>query len=112
MSTGVQKASTTEPLGDSPAPLLLDERVLAMIMGQNPLSKILDALCVDIEQQHPGMLCSVLLLDPDGITLRSAAAPSLPQEYNETVNGVKAGPCAGSCGTAIFRRQPVVVSDI
>jgi two-component system, cell cycle sensor histidine kinase and response regulator CckA len=112
MSTGVQKASTTEPRGDSPAPLLLDERVLAMIMGPNPLSKILEALCVDIEKHHPGMLCSVLLLDADGVTLRSAAAPSLPQEYNEAVNGVKAGPCAGSCGTAIFRKLPVVVSDI
>ena len=44
--------------------------------------------------------------------MRSAAAPSLPPAYCRAIDGVKAGPCAGSCGTAIYRRQPVVVSDI
>src|SRR5882672_1179751 len=111
MSAGVQKASTTEP-GTSRALSLLDDRILAMIMGQSPLPTTLNALCADIEQHHPGMLCSVLLLDADGVTLRSGAAPSLPQEYNQAIDGVKIGPCAGSCGTAIYRKQPVVVSDI
>jgi len=58
------------------------------------------------------MLCSVLLLDADGVTLRDGAGPSLPQEYRRAVDGVKIGACAGSCGTAIYRKQPVVVSDI
>jgi PAS domain S-box-containing protein len=83
-----------------------------MIMGQSPLPKTLDALCADIEQHHSGMLCSVLLLDADGVTLRHGAAPSLPQEYIRAIDGVKIGPCTGSCGTAIYRKQPVVVSDI
>ncbi|MGA7685580.1 MAG: ATP-binding protein [Terriglobales bacterium] len=91
---------------------LLDDKVLAMIIGQNPLVRTLEALCREIEKQQAGMLCSVLLLDPDGVTLRSTAAPSLPEEYSRSVDGIKAGPCAGSCGTAIYRKQPVVVSDI
>ena len=91
---------------------LLDDRILAMIMGQSPLPKILEALCADIEEHHRGMLCSVLLLDADGVTLRHGAAPSLPQEYSQAVDGVKIGPRAGSCGTALYRKQPVVVSDI
>ncbi len=112
MSTGFQKALTTEQLRPSQALSLLDDRVLAMIMGQSPLSQILSALCVDIEQQYCGMLCSVLLLEADGTTLRNTAAPSLSQEYSQAIDGLKIGPCAGSCGTAVYRKQPVVVSDI
>ena len=91
---------------------LLDDTILALIRAQSPLPKILTALCVDIEKHHRGMLCSVLLLDADGVTLRDGAGPSLPQEYRRAVDGVKIGACAGSCGTAIYRKQPVVVSDI
>jgi PAS domain S-box-containing protein len=112
MSTGVQKTLATEQLGTSQALSLMDERVLAMIMGQSPLPKILDALCADIEKNHCGMLCSVLLLEADGVTLRNGAAPSLPQKYSQAIDGMKIGPRAGSCGTAIDRKQPVVVSDI
>jgi PAS domain S-box-containing protein len=111
MSVGVQKASNTELPGASQALSLLDDRILAMIMGQNPLTKTLATLCADIEKHYPGMLCSVLLLAADGITLRNGAAPNLPHEYSQAVDGLKIGPCAGSCGTAIYRKQPVVVSD-
>ena len=54
----------------------------------------------------------MLLLDADGITLRGGAAPSLPEEYRRAADGIRIGPCAGSCGTAVYRKQPVVVSDI
>jgi two-component system cell cycle sensor histidine kinase/response regulator CckA len=109
MSTGVQKASAEQP---GTALSLLDDRVLTMIMSQTPLPKILDTLCTDIERRRPGLLCSVLLLNPDGATLRHGAAPSLPQEYRQAIDGAKIGPCAGSCGTAMFRKQQVVASDI
>ena len=91
---------------------LLDEKILAMVVAQNSLDRILETLCIEIERQQAGLLCSVLLLEPDGETLRSAAGPSLPEEYCRMVDGVKAGPCMGSCGTAIYRREPVIVSDI
>lgn len=91
---------------------LLDDKVLAMIIGQNPLGRTLEALCREIEKQHAGLFCSVLLLEADGVTMRNTAAPSLPEEYSRAIDGVKAGPYAGSCGTAIYRRAPVIVSDI
>jgi len=112
MATGVQRATTAEQTGASQALSLLDDTILAMIMGQSPLPAILNALCADIEKHQGGMLCSVLLLDADGVTVRHGAAPSLPQEYAQAIDGAKIGPCAGSCGTAIYRKQPVIVSDI
>ena len=87
-------------------------KVLEMITRGEPLSKTLDALLRMLEAQSPEMLCSILLLDPDGIHVRHAAAPSLPAEYLRAVDGAAIGPSAGSCGTAAYRREAVFVSDI
>jgi PAS domain S-box-containing protein len=112
MSTGVQRASNEDKLELSEALSQLNETVLGMIRAQAPLPKVLEVLCQQIEKRHSDMLCSVLLLDADGTTLRSGAAPSLPKEYAEAINGVQIGPCVGSCGTAAYRKEPVIVSDI
>src|SRR5271169_436327 len=111
MSTGAQKAANAAQ--KLPEPLaLLDERILAMVMAHAPLPEILGTLCTNIESHYSGLACSVLLLDVDGKTLRTGAAPALPEEYSRVVDGVQIGPCAGSCGTAVYRRQQVIVSDI
>ena len=110
MSAGTQQATTQTGILHTTS--FLDERILALIMAQSPLRTTLDALCLNIEQHHPGTLCSILLLDADGVTLRGGAAPSLPEEYNRAIDGVKSGPSVGSCGTAIYRKQPIIVSDI
>ena len=55
---------------------------------------------------------SVLLLDDDGITLRHGAAPNLPIEYCQLIDGLCIGPIAGSCGTAAFKKERVIVRDI
>ncbi|MGH6980867.1 MAG: ATP-binding protein, partial [Stellaceae bacterium] len=54
----------------------------------------------------------VLLLQPDGKHLRHGAGPSLPDEYNRAINDLEIGPSVGSCGTAAYRKKPVIVSDI
>jgi diguanylate cyclase (GGDEF)-like protein/PAS domain S-box-containing protein len=54
----------------------------------------------------------VLLLDSDGAHLRHGAGPSLPGHYREAIDGVAIGPSVGSCGTAAYRREQVIVSDI
>jgi PAS domain S-box-containing protein len=112
MSTGIQRVASPESLGPLESLALLNETLLAMIRTQAPLPKILEVLCTQIEQRHPGLHCSVLLLDADGTTLRHGAAPSLSTEYSRLVDGVQIGPCAGSCGTAAYRKQSVMVSDI
>jgi PAS domain S-box-containing protein len=72
----------------------------------------LDALIGLIEQVVPGMRGSVLLLDDDGVTLRHGSAPRLPEAYCRLIDGERIGPAAGSCGTAAFRRERVIVRDI
>ena len=83
-----------------------------MITTQAPLVSILESLCLRIEERSPSLLCSVLLLDPNQLAFYQAVGPSLPRSYLDGLNGVKIGPTAGSCGTAAYRRQPVIVADI
>jgi GAF domain-containing protein len=58
------------------------------------------------------MTCSVLLLDADRLHLRHGAAPHLPLAYRKAIDGMRIGPAAGSCGTAVYTRKPVIVVDI
>src|SRR5437773_4907649 len=62
-------------------------RILEMIAANAPLGEILERLVLLIEEQSPGMLCSVLLLSDDGNHIRHGAAPSLPAEYVEAIDG-------------------------
>ena len=54
----------------------------------------------------------MLLLDDEGKHLRQGAAPSLPDFYNEAVEGMEIGPGEGSCGTAAATGEVVVVEDV
>ncbi len=89
-----------------------EKRLLEMIATGVALKEILNALCLIIEEQRSGTLASVLLLNPDGIHLDCIAGPSLPKEWAQQMEDLPIGPCAGSCGTAAYRRSPVIVSDI
>ncbi|WP_295364339.1 PAS domain S-box protein [Arenimonas sp.] len=86
--------------------------VLDAIAKRRPLPEVLLMIVRLAERQMPAALCSVLLLDEAGQHVRIGAAPSLPPEYNAAVHGLAIGPKAGSCGTAAWRGERVIVSDI
>ncbi len=87
-------------------------RLVEMIATGRPLAATLHALVLFIEEQSPGMLGSILLLDREGAHVRHGAAPHLPAAFMAAVDGQPIGPAAGSCGTAAFRKQAVIVEDI
>jgi NO-binding membrane sensor protein with MHYT domain/signal transduction histidine kinase len=89
-----------------------ESRILEMTARDARLEDTLETLVHFVEAQFAGLLCSVLLLDEDGEHVRHGAAPNLPKAYSEAIDGLSIGPKAGSCGTAMYRREPVVVIDI
>jgi PAS domain S-box-containing protein len=89
-----------------------EKRLLEMIARGDSRALILDALCRLVEELASGCLSSILLLDPNTNRLRHGAAPSLPPKYSEAIDGLVIGPSVGSCGTAAYRGEPVIVSDI
>jgi len=92
--------------------LVCQTKVLELIATGAPLATTLSTLVQQLEAHEPGLLGSVLLLDEDGVHLRHGAAPSLPEAYNRAIDGLAIGPNVGSCGTAAFRGEAVVVEDI
>nr|WP_276612409.1 EAL domain-containing protein [Kineococcus vitellinus] len=87
--------------------------VLEAIASSRPLPQVLEHLALHVEALlDERVLCSLLLLEEDGATLRDGAGPSLPAAYREAIDGVRAGAGVGSCGTAVHRREVVAVDDI
>ena len=87
-------------------------QILEMIAAGAPLSVTLAHLVGVVEAQMPGAICSILLLDEDGVSVRHGAAPSLPAEFIRSIDGLRIGPKAGSCGSAMYWGKPVIVEDI
>ena len=87
-------------------------RVLAALAAGAPLDEALTILVRTIETQLDGALCSILLLDDERKRLRVGAAPGLAAAYNDAIDGLEIGPDAGSCGTAVYRKERVITRDI
>lgn len=85
--------------------------ILKLIFAGAPLTDVLEAIARLVEAQGQGMLCTIWLLDKDGKHVTCAAAPSLSQ-FAAEMSPTPIGPHSASCGTAVYRRQPVYVTDI
>jgi formate hydrogenlyase transcriptional activator len=84
---------------------------LKLILIGTSLTEVLTSITRLIEAHSSGMLCSIFLVQEDGLHLRYAAAPNLPETYRMATDGVAVGPNGGPCSVAVYRRQPVFVAD-
>jgi diguanylate cyclase (GGDEF)-like protein/PAS domain S-box-containing protein len=87
-------------------------QVLELLTHNAPLPEILHSIVKTIEEENSNMLCSILLMDSAGKHLLTGAAPRLPNFYNAAIHGVAIGNGVGSCGTAAFTGERVIVEDI
>ena len=84
--------------------------ILEQVVQNRPLPDILSRISSMLEIQIPGSRSSILLLKD--CRLWNGAAPRLPQAYTDLLDGLPIGPAVGSCGTAMFRGETVIVEDI
>jgi PAS domain S-box-containing protein len=89
-----------------------EKRLLEMVAKGDSLPSILDSICRLVEELCSGCLCSILLLDSSGKRLWHGAGPSIPKPYAQAIDGFVIGPNVGSCGSAAYRAEQVIVSDI
>ncbi|MFZ2168251.1 MAG: EAL domain-containing protein [Methylococcaceae bacterium] len=87
-------------------------RVLQAIASPVLLSDILELIVNTAEQNYPDCLCSILLLDEGGKHLHTGAAPNLPEFYKQAIDGITIGEGVGSCGTAAYKGQRVIIENI
>jgi PAS domain S-box-containing protein len=93
--------------------LAAQNRALELVASGAPVQEALDALARVVEEQSDGeVVAAVLLVDDDGRTLRTGAAPSLPSAYNAAIDGLQAAPGVGTCADAAARNQAVCTPDL
>jgi PAS domain S-box-containing protein len=86
--------------------------ILEAIASGSPLAQVLEQIVLLVESQAEGMLCSLLLVDAARGVVHSGVGPHLPPTLMRGIEGAPIGPQAGSCGTAAYRRERVIVEDI
>jgi PAS domain S-box-containing protein len=104
-----------EPGPTAPGSSLLSSEAsldaLKMILTGTSLVDVLTSITRLIEAHSNGMLCSIFLVQPDGVHMRYAAAPNLPETYRRATDGTAIGRGRGPCSLAAYRREPVFVAD-
>lgn len=87
-------------------------KVLERLAEGAVLKDVLLTLIEHLEEICPTMRCSVLLLDKDMKYLHNFVAPSMPEEYMQAVDHIEIGPGVGSCGTAAYTGERMIVEDV
>jgi c-di-GMP-specific phosphodiesterase len=87
------------------------QRILALIARGEPLPATLEVICKEVEERFPGGYCSILLADRAAGVLRLGAGPSLPAEFNASIDGLAIEVGMGACGTAAATGQVEIVED-
>ncbi len=105
------KSEMTESTAASARSGDLVARVAVRIAAGDPTADVFRSIIAGVESEHPGVLCSILLLK-NGRYVSLGAAPSLPDFYSQAIEGAEIGPKAGSCGTAAYLKRRVIVEDI
>jgi formate hydrogenlyase transcriptional activator len=85
--------------------------ILRLIFSGAPLAQVLTIIAQLVECRDDGTLCSIWVPTDDGRQLYCVAAPSIPG-FIDGVGAMLIGPKGGSCGTAVYRREPVYVTDV
>lgn len=87
-------------------------RTLASLAQNKSLDEKLTDICALIEDQIDDALCSVMLVDNQKRELNATGALSLPAEFVAKLQGLPIADGVGACGTAAYRRVPIIVPDM
>lgn len=90
---------------------VLQKKVLEGMVNEIPLTELMNLVCREVERIAPEVTATILAVDENGC-VHPLAAPSMPSYIGQAIDGSPIGPCAGSCGTAAWRGEPVLVTDI
>jgi diguanylate cyclase (GGDEF)-like protein len=92
--------------------LALQRSILQRVAAGEPLPETLVRLCRYVEDQLPGAMCTILLLDRAAGVLRHGACPTLPPAFSDEIDGLPVGEGMAACGTSAARGEPVIVHDV
>jgi GAF domain-containing protein len=85
-------------------------RAWEMVDDRQPPRVVLSHLVGMAEDLADDSVCSVLLLDGEGL-LRNGASPNLPADYLDAIDRLKPDPKVGTCAAAAATGEVVVTPD-
>lgn len=88
------------------------QSALNHIVTQHSLREVLNDIAQHLEAIKPEMLVSILLLDAPSGRMKHGAAPSVSADYITAIDNFQIGMGVGSCGTAAWLGEPVIVADM
>lgn len=89
----------------------IQQTIFGMVAENKPYLDVINCLCSMAEKLLPNSIATVMLMDEEAGRLNVLAAPSVPAEGQQCLNGLLPGPNAGSCGNAVYQNHPVYVTD-
>lgn len=89
----------------------LQRTALEAMVAEKPLEEVLSIICREVEFIAPELTASILRIDEQQC-IQPLAAPGMPLQYCQALEGLPIGPDVGSCGTSAWRKEAVIVEDI
>ena len=96
---------------DVNAQLRIQSTILEMIALRGDLDDILAKLCILVQELIPSSVASLMLIDKATNRLNVRSAPGIPEEVRKCFDGLGMTPNSGSCGTAAYTGEMVIVED-
>jgi len=90
----------------------LRSNILELLYKGTSETVLLNKIIKDAQEYAQDSICAILCLDQERKHLLHRAAPDLPDFYNKAVHGIPIGFGVGSCGTAAYTGERVIVEDI
>jgi PAS domain S-box-containing protein len=94
------------------AQLAGEKVLLEMVASGSSLKHVLTSLCRFVEYTAADCKCGIYLIDWNGPTFHTGAAPSLPATFNEALEGLSVTASAGPCGLAALTTSQVIAEDL
>ena len=89
-----------------------ESRIFKEMSFGTRLRDIFGQISAVADRVFSGGMTSITLLEIDGVHMRHGASLRLPKQFSDLIDGQPIGPTVGSCGTAMYRRETIVVTDV
>ncbi|MGA1940843.1 ATP-binding protein [Arcobacter sp. YIC-310] len=90
----------------------ITQKTLEYILKDYSLKKTLNFIITEAEKINKNMICSILLLNDKKTKFKESFTKSLPKYYNDAVKTLTIAHGVGSCGTAAYTKERIIVEDI
>jgi PAS domain S-box-containing protein len=96
----------------SDALLAGEKQLLEMVVSGHSMTAILETVCRLVESVSDSCYCSVVLVDPVGMTLENGVAPSLPPSFIASIIDRPVNVDSGPCAMAAYLNEQIIADDL